>query len=153
MTATMSTPIQGVARINPDCHESFDRSAYSIWLTPRNERKAPSKICHSLPFSAMFLISNRRLASAHPQQLQAVTSATTTSLVGTSDRLHEELNALAGEKAQANGWPKSPQRLAAELRRIASQLAIQGLFVHSSRTHCGRVLSISRDCKADDPAD
>ena len=70
---------------------------------------------------------------------------------GRPSELHEELIGLAGEKAQADGWPKTPQWLAIELRRIAPQLAIQGLFVHSSRTHRGRVISISRDCKADDP--
>jgi hypothetical protein len=34
--------------------------------------------------------------------------------------------------------------------RIAPQLAIQGLFVHSARGSRGRVLSSSRDHKADD---
>ena len=71
---------------------------------------------------------------------------------GPPSELHEELIALAGDKAHADGWPKSPQRLTIELRRIAPQLAIHGLFVHSSRGNRGRVLSISRDCKADDPA-
>ena len=64
MTARMSTRIQGVARIKPDCHESFDRSTHSKWVTARNEKKAPSNRCHSLPFSATFLTGNCRLASA-----------------------------------------------------------------------------------------
>jgi hypothetical protein len=56
----------------------------------------------------------------------------------------------AGDQANSHGWAQSPTRLTIELRRIAPQLAIHGLFVHSSRGNRGRVLSISRDCKADD---
>ncbi len=70
---------------------------------------------------------------------------------GPPSELFEELIALAGDKAKSNGWPKTPQRLSVELRRIAPQLAINGLFVHTSRSNRGRVLSISRDCTADDP--
>ncbi len=69
---------------------------------------------------------------------------------GPASDLHEELIALAREKANSDGWPKTPQRLSVELHRIAPQLAIHGLFVHSSRRHRGRVISISRDHKADD---
>ena len=64
---------------------------------------------------------------------------------GTPSELHEEFIALAGEKAHSDGWPKTPQRLTVELRRIAPQLAIHGLFVHSSRsTPRSRPLDLTR---------
>ena len=59
-------------------------------------------------------------------------------------------SAFAGEKAHSDGWPRSPARLTVAPGRIAAQLGIHGLFAHSSRGNRGRVLSISRDCKADD---
>ena len=53
MTATMSTPIQGVARFNPDCHESFDRSAlFEMGYGEKtNEKHRPKYaiLCHFLP--------------------------------------------------------------------------------------------------------
>ena len=42
-------------------------------------------------------------------------------------------------------WPKSPTWLTIELRRIAPQLGIHGIFVHSTRGKHGRILSLSRD--------
>ena len=56
MTARLNTPIQGVARFNPECHESFDRSAlFEIGYGKKRKKKHLSKICHFLPFSATLL--------------------------------------------------------------------------------------------------
>ena len=51
MTARMSTPIQGVARINPDCHESFDRS--SLFDMGYGKKRTKSTV-QNMPFSAIF---------------------------------------------------------------------------------------------------
>ena len=51
MTARMSTPIQGVARINPDCHESFDRSA--LFEVGYGEKRKKSTV-QNMPFTAIF---------------------------------------------------------------------------------------------------
>ena len=51
---------------------------------------------------------------------------------------------LAGEKAESPGWPKSPQRLTIELRRIAPQLGTHGILVNFARSHRGRVVSVAR---------
>jgi hypothetical protein len=66
---------------------------------------------------------------------------------GPPSELLYELTALAGEKAESDGWPKSPQWLTIELRRLAPQLSVHGIFVHSSRNSRGRVLSVRRDRK------
>ncbi|MFI5455212.1 MAG: hypothetical protein ACHRXM_07140 [Isosphaerales bacterium] len=66
---------------------------------------------------------------------------------GTPTELLSELTALAGKHADSPRWPKSPQWLTIELRRIAPLLGIHGIFVHSTRGKYGRVLSITRDRK------
>ena len=67
---------------------------------------------------------------------------------GPPSELLYELTNLAGEKAESDGWPKSPQWLSIELRRLAPLLATHGLYMHSSRGPRGRVLSVWRDRKA-----
>ncbi len=69
---------------------------------------------------------------------------------GNPSVLLEELNSLAGEQAQSDRWPKSPQRLTVELRRLAPMLATQGLYFHWTRTNRGRIVSVCRDRKAID---
>ena len=51
MTARMSTPIQGVARFNPECHESFDRS--SLFKIGYSKKRKKSTV-QNMPFSAIF---------------------------------------------------------------------------------------------------
>ena len=51
MTTRLSKPIQGVARINPDCHESFDRS--SLFATGYGKKRTKSTF-QNMPFSAIF---------------------------------------------------------------------------------------------------
>ena len=52
--------------------------------------------------------------------------------------LLDELNASAGKAAASPGWPKSPQRLSVELRRIAAQLRAHDISVTFER---------NRDCR------
>ncbi len=63
---------------------------------------------------------------------------------GPPSELHEELTMLAGEKAESPQWPKSPERLSIELRRIAAHLGIHGILVNFTRSHRGRVVSVAR---------
>ena len=63
---------------------------------------------------------------------------------GTPSKLLEELTILAGETAESPRWPKSPDRLSIELRRIAPQLGIHGILVDFSRSHKGRIVSLKR---------
>jgi hypothetical protein len=63
---------------------------------------------------------------------------------GTPSVLLTELTLLAGRKAESPRWPKSPARLAIELRQIAPQLGIHGILVDFSRSHKGRIVSVKR---------
>jgi hypothetical protein len=63
---------------------------------------------------------------------------------GTPSELLTELTLLAGRKAESPRWPKSPDRLAIELRQIAPQLGIHGILVDFSRSHRGRIVSLKR---------
>jgi hypothetical protein len=58
--------------------------------------------------------------------------------------LFTELTPLGGKKADSALWPKSPARVAIELRRMAPQLGIHGIIVKVSRYHQGRVVSLAR---------
>ncbi len=71
------------------------------------------------------------------------------SWTGTPAELHAELTSAAGRKTAASArWPKSPQWLTDELRRIAPQLRIHGLNLTFGRTHQGRFISFeSSACK------
>ena len=55
VTARMSTPIQAVARINPERHESFDRSVIGEVVYGKKRKKKHRPIyaihCHFLPHS------------------------------------------------------------------------------------------------------
>jgi len=62
--------------------------------------------------------------------------------------LRSELTALAGKKGDSPRWANSPTWLTIELRRIAPQFGIHGIFVHSKRDKHRRVLSMTRDRKA-----
>src|SRR5262245_42609149 len=42
------------------------------------------------------------------------------------------------ETAQSDRWSESPQRFTAELRQLAPQLAMHGLYMHSTRGSCGQ---------------
>ena len=64
---------------------------------------------------------------------------------GPASELLDELTPLARSHAESPLWPKTSELLSRELRRIAPQLAIHGIFVHFSRNHHGRLLSVSRD--------
>jgi len=67
---------------------------------------------------------------------------------GAPARLLAELTMLAGDRVAASPrWPKSPRGFTVELRRIAPQLRAHGIFVNVSRSHQGRLVSISRDPK------
>jgi hypothetical protein len=75
---------------------------------------------------------------------------------GTPSELFTALTALAGKKADSPRWPKSPEWLAIELRRITPQLGMHGIIVKVSRCHRGRVVSLARvrtvsDYNADTP--
>jgi hypothetical protein len=63
--------------------------------------------------------------------------------IGTADELLCKLNAFAGRIADSPHWPKSPVRLARELRRVAPQLRIHDIFVVFHRTNTQRLISIS----------
>ncbi|MFI5461454.1 MAG: hypothetical protein ACHRXM_39135, partial [Isosphaerales bacterium] len=67
---------------------------------------------------------------------------------GSPTELLYELTAIAGKHADSPRWPKQPAWLTIELRRIAPQLAIHGIFAHSTRRNQGRVWSLTRDRKA-----
>ncbi len=65
------------------------------------------------------------------------------SWTGTPAELHADLTAAAGRKAAASArWPKSPDRLANELRRIAPQLRMHGLNLTFGRTYKGRFVAL-----------
>ncbi|MFI5455389.1 MAG: hypothetical protein ACHRXM_08040 [Isosphaerales bacterium] len=69
---------------------------------------------------------------------------------GTPSKLLDLLTSLAGRGVAASPrWPKSPTRLAIELRRIAPQLRLHGILVRSARGNRGRILSLERDRSAD----
>ena len=63
---------------------------------------------------------------------------------GTPSELLTELTLLAGKKAESPRWPKSPERLAMELRQIAPQLGIHGILVDFLRSNRGRIVSLKR---------
>jgi hypothetical protein len=65
--------------------------------------------------------------------------------VGSMSDLLPDLTMLAQEKADSPCWPKTPQLLSRELRRLAPHLANHGLFVSFSRRNAGRVVRIARD--------
>ena len=82
MTANMSTLIQGVARITPSATSHSTEAPYSKVVTARTERKALSRICHLLPFSATLLIGNLRLPSAPSPMMSSY-------YVSTEDKLRD----------------------------------------------------------------
>jgi putative DNA primase/helicase len=64
---------------------------------------------------------------------------------GTPADLLARLTAFAGKRvAAAARWPKSPQWLSIELRRIAPQLRIHGICVGFERTSDIRLITLSR---------
>jgi hypothetical protein len=68
----------------------------------------------------------------------------------------DELNDLVGRTvARSAGWPKTPSMLSNELRRLAPQLRAHGVDVTFTRTHKGRLITLSRrassDCADDTP--
>jgi hypothetical protein len=65
--------------------------------------------------------------------------------VGRMSDLLPDLTMLAQEKAESPRWPKTPELLSKELRRLAPHLADNGLLVSFSRRYGGRVVRISRD--------
>jgi hypothetical protein len=65
--------------------------------------------------------------------------------VGRMSDLLPDLTMLAQEKADSPLWPKTPESLAKQLRRLAPHLAANGMFVSFSRRHAGRVVRFSRD--------
>ena len=63
---------------------------------------------------------------------------------GTPSELLTELTLLAGKQAESPRWPKSPERLAMELRQIAPQLGIHGILADFFRSNRGRIVSLKR---------
>jgi hypothetical protein len=63
---------------------------------------------------------------------------------GSPTLLLEELTALAGKLANSPRWPKSPERLAKELRRIAPQLGMHGMLVSFTRRCHSRIVTLER---------
>ena len=59
-------------------------------------------------------------------------------------KLLDRLTTLASRGVAASPrWPKSPERLAIELRRMAPQLRVHGIFVNLARCNKGRVVQLS----------
>jgi hypothetical protein len=54
------------------------------------------------------------------------------------------LTRLAGKLADSSRWPKSPERLAKELRRIGLQLGIHGIPVRFARRRHSRGVTVER---------
>jgi hypothetical protein len=70
-------------------------------------------------------------------------AASLASWAGTPADLHARLTKAAGRQSAASArWPKSPERFASELRRIAPQLRMQGLGLILGRTCTGRFVSL-----------
>jgi hypothetical protein len=62
---------------------------------------------------------------------------------GTATEFLDELGKQAGKSVTSRaGWPKTPTWLTNELRRIAPQLRIHGLFVTFERTNGKRLIII-----------
>ena len=60
-----------------------------------------------------------------------------------SSKLLDLLTTLVTRKVAASPrWPKSPERLAIELRRIAPQLRVHGIFVNLGRCNKGRFVQL-----------
>jgi hypothetical protein len=63
---------------------------------------------------------------------------------GTASDLLCKLSALAGKRVAASpDWPKSPVRLARELRRIAPQLRFYDISITFEKTRSGRFITVS----------
>ena len=88
--------------------------------------------------------ANRRDASATQIEDSVLATAMLTTVYvptsglnwcGTATELLEQVGRLAGKKVTSSaGWPKTPRAPTNELRRIAPQLRINGLFVSFERT-------------------
>jgi hypothetical protein len=70
----------------------------------------------------------------------------TSNWYGTATELLQELSKRVGKKvASSAGWPKSPGWLTNELRRIAPQLRINGLFVTFERIGGKRLIFVRNE--------
>ena len=73
-------------------------------------------------------------------------AGTVREMVGTPAQLHAKLTEIVGKKVAASvDWPKTTEKFATELRRLAPQLRLQGVNISFERRHEGRIVTLTSE--------